>query len=136
MADFAVNGIKLDGIYYRVKVTFKSLKRSFSLMEGNNKGVALSARTIRDILGTQYSYSMNVEPDDANPTEYDDFFDAISSPVNYHTISLPYGQTEIVFEAQITSGSDTYRGNMGGYERWGGMTVNFNPMEPQRRPNE
>lgn len=134
MVDFDVNGITLDGINYFVRVVYKSLKRSFNLFEGGNAGIALSSRTIRDIRGTLYSYALDVEPISGHQDEYDAFYEAITAPVDYHTVKLPYGQDDITFEAQITSGEDSYNGHRDGTELWGGLTVNFIPMEPQRRP--
>lgn len=117
---------------YNVRVSFPSVERSFELVEGQNGGMALSFRTIRDIGGTAYAYTMNVEPDFADPTSYDAFYEAISAPVEYHSITVPYGQTTLTFNARIVSGSDSYRGKASGYERWGGLTVNFIPIKPQR----
>ena len=126
-----MNGIILDGIEYDVRVKYESLIRSFSLLEGTNKGTTITQRQIRDLIGTGYSYSMNVEPNPNNWDDYYNFFDAISTPVDYHTVTLPYNGNTITFNAQVISGSDTYRGNLGGHERWGGLKINFKFIEPQ-----
>lgn len=132
MADLFVNGISIDDTFYHVKVRFQSLSRAFNIVEGNNAGRALSARTIRDVLGTSYSYTMDVEPDYAHPEDYDDFFEVISEPTDFHVVKMPYGQTELTFDAQIISGEDVYKGYMSGRDVWGGLTVNFVAMQPQR----
>lgn len=135
MIDFDVNGLTVDGTNYHVRVVFKSLKRSFSITEGPNSGKAINARAIRDVLGTQYTYSMNVEPLStglSDQEEYDRFYQVITAPVDYHTVEMPYGQTTIVFDAQIISGEDEYLGKRNGHDWWGGLTVSFVPMQPQR----
>lgn len=129
-----VEKIVMDGITYNVRVVYKGRTRSFELISGSNAGRSLSARKIRDILGTGYSYQMQIEPDPAHPGDYDAFFEAISAPVDYHTITMPYGQSTMTYQAAVSSGSDTDNGYMGGARRYSGLTVNFEYMEPQRRP--
>ncbi len=123
--------IKLDGTEYDVRVVYDTLLRSFAIREGANAGTALSGRRIFDLIGTDYAFSMQVEPNPANPTDYDSFFDAISAPVETHTVELPYGQSTISFECYIQAGGDAYHGILGA-KRWRGLSVTFTPVEPQR----
>lgn len=135
MIDFDATGITVDGIDYHVRVVFNSLERDFNLLEGGNAGMALSGRTIRDIIGTQYTYIMKVEPlstSAADQIAYDEFYQAITAPVDYHTVKMPYGQTDITFDAQIISGKDKYCGKRNNHEWWRELSVIFIPMEPQR----
>lgn len=124
--------IKVDGTTYRVLVEYDSLKRSFELMEGNNTGTAVSGRSIRDVLGTNYKYEMTVRADPKYPTDYDSFFYKISEPVDYHTVVLPFGQSTLTFQAKILDGSDVYKGYYNGYHRWDKMSLVFEAMAPQR----
>lgn len=124
--------INIDGTDYNVRISFPSIERNFELVEGQNGGLSLSFRTIRDIGGTAYTYTMQVEPEFSDPTSYDAFYEAISAPVPYHSVTVPYGQTTLTFDAQIISGSDTYRGKASGSERWGGLSVTFIPIQPQK----
>lgn len=124
--------ITVDGTTYRVLVEYDSLKRSFELMEGNNSGTAISGRSIRDIIGTNYKYEMTVRADPKYPTDYDSFFYKISEPVDYHTVVLPFGQTTLSFQAKITDGNDIYKGYYNGYHRWDEMNLVFTAMAPQR----
>lgn len=126
------NIITVDGTLYNVRVSFGTMERNFELVEGNNKGVSITKREIRDVVGTRYSYSMDIEPDPAYPEDYDAFYEKITEPVDYHTVGIPYGQDGIEFEAQIISGRDSYKGFLAGSHRWGGLSVEFIPMQPQR----
>ena len=83
--------ITVDNITYCVLVEYDTLKRSFELMEGDNAGTAISGRTIRDILGTNYTYNMTVRADPAYPSDYDSFYWTISSPIDSHQIEIPCG---------------------------------------------
>ena len=131
---FLAQQLNMDGTTYRVRIVYDTLVRSFELLEGVNAGEMLSGRHERDLLGTGYTYQMQVEPDPRYPTDYDAFFEAISAPVDSHTIIMPYGQTTITYEAMVESGQDTYRGIVGGRTKWRGLTVHYRYIEPQRVP--
>lgn len=131
---FLAQQLNMDGTTYRVRIVYDTLIRSFELLEGVNAGEMLSGRHERDLLGTGYTYQMQVEPDPRYPTDYDAFFEAISAPVDSHTIIMPYGQTNITYEAMVESGQDTYRGIVGGRTKWRGLTVQYRYIEPQRVP--
>lgn len=129
-----MDGIDMDGIHYNVRCKFDALDRSFRLVEGVNAGDMLSGRHERDLTGTYYDYSLYVEPDPRDRTSYDAFFDAISAPVNSHSITLPYGQSTITFDAMVSDGTDRYRGKVAGEKRWTGLNVYFTAIRPQRTP--
>lgn len=123
--------IVMDGVTYHLCLPFRGLQRSFSLLEGQNKGVALSQRRIRDLKGTGYTYTLAVEPDPRYPTDYDDFYTAITAPVDSHEITLPFGQGTITYDAQVASGSDIYGGIKAGIGQWQGLRITFAYIAPQ-----
>ena len=127
-----MKGVVIDGTLYRVRIVYNTLERSFSLRSGVNEGYMLSGRHERDLLGTSYSYQMSVGPDPAHPEDYDAFYEVVSVPVDSHEVTMPYGQSTITFQAEISSGQDTWRGKLGGSDRWAGLTVQFSPASPQR----
>ena len=131
---FLAQQLNMDGTTYRVRIVYDTLVRSFELLEGVNAGEMLSGRHERDLLGTGYTYQMQVEPDPRYPTDYDAFFEAISAPVDSHTIIMPYGQSTITYEAMVESGQDTYQGTVAGQTKWRGLTVQYRYIEPQRVP--
>lgn len=125
-------GITIDGRDYNIRIKYETLRRAFEIEEGRNSGNALDGTLIRDIIGTRYNYQIDIEPDPADPTDYDEFYDLISSPVKYHEVSFPYGQETITFNAAIQSGEDTYFGVIGCHRRWGGLSIVFQALAPQR----
>lgn len=127
-----MQNIVVDGVEYRVRVVYESLSRSFSIVEGPNGGTAITARTIRDIIGTKYDYEMRVEPDLRYPEDYDAFYEVISAPVESHMVEMPYGSGVMKFEAMIVSGEDTYAGILVNRNAWKGLRVQFKPILPQR----
>lgn len=122
----------MDGVSYDVQISFPSIQRSFNIPQGNNQGKNLAYGDIDDIFGTEYGYSFAVEANPNNAADYDSFYEAISAPIGFHTITMPYAQSTITFQAKITSGTDVYHGLIGGVHRWKQLTVNFRPVQPQR----
>lgn len=127
-----MQNITIDGVLYRVRIVYPSMTRSFSIVEGPNGGTAITARAIRDIVGTSYPYEMQVEPDPRYPEDYDAFYEAISAPVESHMVELPYGAGTQKFEMMVLSGSDTYAGKRRGRNIWKSLKVQFQPITPQR----
>ena len=127
--------VVMDGVTYRVRVRIGTLEQSFHIDDGDAAGTAISGADIRDIIGTYYDYSMEVEPDPGHRADYDAFFRAISAPVDSHTITLPDGQGTMTFEAMVTSGRHIQKDRVGGVTRWTGLTVEFTAIEPQRVPD-
>lgn len=124
--------LTVDGLTYRVRVLFPTLENSFEIREGENAGYAQNGREIRDIIGTAYSYSMEVEPNPLFPEDYDALFDVLSAPVPSHRVSLPYGQSTIEFDAAVSDGRRLWHGRSAGFQRWKGMEISFRPITPQR----
>ena len=129
-----MNGILMDGTAYKVRVVYNSLVRSFELRSGENEDYMISGRHERELLGTGYAYQLAVEPDPAHPEAYDAFYEAISSPVPSHKITMPYGQGTLEFDAEILSGEDRLLGKLAGVNRWTGLVVDFQPLSLQRKP--
>lgn len=126
--------ILMDGATYHLNVSYETLGRSFRLSEGQNAGYMLSGDYERDLVGTYYDYVMQVQPDPLYPGDYDAFFDAISAPVPSHSITMPYGQGTITFDAMVSEGSDLYRGQVASRRRWGSLEVQFTAKKPQKVP--
>lgn len=123
---FTVDGESFPNIH----VT--SLKRNFSVTDGENAGRVLTGRMERDLIGTFYNYTVELDPDGASVAEYDQLYEMLSAPQDYHTIVMPYGQTTLTFEAYVTNGSDELSGVYDGVNLWGNLQFNFIAMQPQR----
>lgn len=124
--------LTVDGVEYK-NIHIASLKRSFSVLDGENAGRVMTGEMDRDIIGTYYNYAAEIDADGATREEYDSFYEVISAPVDSHTLIVPYAQGTLEFEAYITNGSDDL---LASYEEneWGNLEFNFIAMSPQRRP--
>ena len=83
--------LSLDGKAYP-NLHVVSLKRSFSVLDGDNAGRVMTGAMKRDIIGTYYNYSMEIDPVSSDLAEYDEFYEAISAPVDSHVLTVPYAQ--------------------------------------------
>ena len=129
-----MQNITVDGNTYRVHVVPDTVKRIAELIEGPVSGDMLSDRHERDLSGTKFTYQMRIEPDWVNYADYDSLFSLLATPTDSHSVTLPFGQSTITFDAMIQSVDDGLIGNALGVNRWHGMTVRFVPIEPQWRP--
>lgn len=126
--------IVMDGITYRVRVVYDSMTNPAQLVEGVNSGDMISGRHERDLLGTKYSYQLQAEPDPRYPQDFDAFYHAVSAPVDTHTVTLPYGNETITYQAMIDTVTRAYAGKVAGRKRWKNCVVQYKPQEPQRTP--
>lgn len=130
-------GVILDGETYRVRVRADlPLEESFHIEQGENYMVLLNGEESPDVLGTYYDHTLYVEPDPRYFDDYDAFYQAISAPVDFHTITMPHGQATLTYKAKVVSGSHKLRGVIAGQRRYYGLQVNFQATAPQREPED
>lgn len=125
----------LDGVKYNVFVPGDGIRRSGQVLDGDAAGRSMvSAAMIRDIKGTFYNYTIQIDTSQTAVDEYDRLFEVLTAPVDSHTLTVPYGQGTMTFQAYVTSAEDTLRTMDNGVNIWGGLSVNFIAMKPQRKP--
>lgn len=120
--------IKIDGKDY--DVINSELTRSFQVLDGGNAGRTLDGEMHRDVIGTYYNYTWKLEP--KNIEDYSELYDVLSSPDDYHTITIPYNQSTKTFKAYVTNGQDQLRRQEDGINYWTGLSVNFIAISPNR----
>lgn len=125
--------LSLDGKAYP-NLHVVSLKRSFSVLDGDNAGRVMTGAMKRDIIGTYYNYSMEIDPVSSDLAEYDEFYEAISAPVDSHVLIVPYAQTTLTFDAYVSNGEDELVSKYGNRNEWQNLAVNFIAMNPKRTP--
>lgn len=126
------NGVfRLDGKDFDVLVT--GLTRNFEVADSDATGRTADWKMHRDVIGTFYNYTLKVEPKQHAGNDYNDFYDAISAPVESHALEIPYGGTTLTFQAYVTKGKDDLFRIYRGKKYWAGLSINFIAMEPQRK---
>ena len=129
-----MNAFTLDGVAYKVRIPENGIKRSGQILDGENAGRGQSGVMVRDVIGTYFNYTIELDTSVLDVAEYDRLYEAITSPVDSHTLKIPYAQTTLTFQAYITKAEDTLRSMTGGVNHWTGLTMSFVAMEPQRTP--
>lgn len=122
----------IDGVEYPT-VLVNSLKRKFSVLDGSNAGRVKTGAMVRDIIGTYYNYTLELDTSEASAAEYDALYEVLSAPQDYHTLIVPYAQSTMTFKAYITGGEDSLIRMVP--NRWSGLSIDFIAMEPRRRPS-
>lgn len=125
--------LSLDGKEYP-NLHVVSLKRSFAVLDGDNAGRVMTGAMTRDIIGTYYNYSMEIDPVSSDLSEYDEFYESISAPVDSHVLTIPYAQTTLTFDAYVANGEDELVSKYGSRNDWQNLAINFVAMKPKRTP--
>ncbi|MEA4894566.1 MAG: hypothetical protein VB064_04815 [Oscillospiraceae bacterium] len=124
----------LDNVAYP-DILVMELKRSFEILDGENVGRVKTGDMKRDIIGTYYNYSMQLDTSEASLAEYDALYETLSAPVDSHVLTVPYAQGALTFDAYVTSGEDELISMESGRNKWEGLSVRFIAMSPKRVPS-
>lgn len=123
----------VDGVEYDVDVM--KLSRKAKVTDTDNSGRTLDGVMHRDIIGTYYNYTLEVQAKDGKHQDYDRLFDVVSAPQDSHDFVILYGQETLSFKAYVTTAEDSMIRrddvNLWGYEDT--LKLDFVAMEPQRR---
>ena len=120
--------IEVDNVSY--DVINSELTRSFQVLDGENAGRTLDGEMHRDVIGTYYNYTWKLEPKTIE--DYSTLYEVLSSPDDYHTITVPYNQVTKTFRAYVTNGQDQLRRQENGVNYWTGLSINFIAISPNR----
>lgn len=121
----------IDGNAYDVEII--SLKRKFSVLDGDKAGRASDGSMMRNIIGTYYNYSMQLNTDRLSRSQYDELYEILSAPQDSHTVVLPYGRGTITQQMYVTGGEDELKTDDKG-NIWDGLSIEFVAMTPKRKP--
>ena len=109
-----------------VKITRKASQAKESL------GTTLDLRKHYDVIGTYFDYDVQLNLKAMNVAEYDSLYELLTEPVEYHNVTLPYGQSTITFKANVKVAEDSLVRNFNQMKRWSGFKVTFEALEPQK----
>ena len=121
--------ITIDNNTYNVGIIKVTRKASQKI---ENLGVTLDLRKHYDIKGIYYDYDVEVATQHMNVVDYDNLYEAITTPQESHTVTLPYGQSTITFEARISIASDVLVKSYTTFKKWGTLKITFEALSPQK----
>ena len=126
--------LKIDGKDFSDVAIIDSMSEVFELVEDESAAVMQDGSTKYFISGTKYSHSVNIMRNaDAPLARWDEFYELISSPVDYHEIEIDHEQSTISYRAHIVSGERQLLRVLGCRKVWSDLSLNFIPELPQRR---
>ena len=95
-------------------------------------GITLDGRKHNTPKGTYYDYEVTIATRGMDVSEYDSLYEALTAPVEYINLTLPYGQTSINFDAKINVSNDSIKYNSSTIRKWSELKFTCEAMEPQR----
>lgn len=120
--------ITIDNVNYDVGIVKITRKVS---TDADSLGITLDGRKHYNVKGTYFDYDVQFNTKAMNVAQYDALYEKLVEPVEYHTVTLPYGQSTITFIAKTKVGNDSLIHNFTSLKKWGGFTVTFEALEPQ-----
>ena len=123
----------IDGRYFNVFIPQDGIERNFAVVDTDDAGRVLTGAMERDIVGTFYNYTIKLNTNFLSFEEYDELYEILSSPEEYHIIKVPYAQGMLQFKAYVTQGKDVLNRMSRKGSHWKQLSVNFIAMEPERR---
>lgn len=121
--------ITIDNNTYEVgiiKITRKASQNIESL------GTTLDLRKHYDIRGTYYDYEVEFATTRLQVADYDNLYEVLTTPTESHTVTLPYGQDTLTFEARVSVASDSLISSYTNLKKWGTLKVTFEALTPQK----
>lgn len=121
--------ISIDNNTYNVgiiKITRKASQKIESL------GTTLDLRKHYDIKGTYYDYEVEVATQHLNVADYDSLYEVLTTPQESHTVTLPYGQSTLTFDARVSIASDVLIQKFTTFKKWGTLKITFEALTPQK----
>jgi hypothetical protein len=121
--------ITIDGTNYDIGVISITRKASHKL---ESLGTTMDLKKHYDIQGTYYDYEVEFYTRKMNVAQYDLLYDALTTPVESHEVTLPYGQSTITFNARTQVANDKLLSYYSTKKKWGSLKVTFEALEPEK----
>lgn len=121
--------IKIDGETFNVGIVKVTRKANLDRV---SHGTTLDGTIHYDPLGTYFDYDVTIDTKMINIAEYDRLYEVITTPVEYHIVTMPYGQETITFKAMIKTSNDSIIANYRNFRKWTGLKISFEALEPQK----
>ena len=121
--------ITIDNNYYDVGIIKITRKATQDI---DKIGTTMDLRKHYDIKGTYYDYDVELATYKMQVAEYDSLYEILTAPQESHTVTLPYGQTTLTFEARVSVASDTLIKSFTAFKKWSSLKVTFEALTPQK----
>lgn len=123
-------GIKIDGIYYDVPLI--SIKRTADFLDKYAERTE-DGDLKRELIGVYFNYQMNFGTID-NETLYENLWDKLTEPVEFHDFSLPTVNGTYSFRGYVSGVSDEVEKLLSDTAKMKGLQCKFIAKKPARKP--
>lgn len=121
--------ITIDNTTFEVGIVKITRKASQKL---ENIGITMDLRKHYDVRGTYYDYEVELATQRMNVNDYDSLYEILTNPQESHTVTMPYGQSMLTFEARASVASDALIKSFNRFKKWGTLKVTFEALTPQK----
>lgn len=129
MAEYT-QGIEIDGKMFKIPMV--SVKRSADFLDKYAER-SEDGDLKRELIGVYFNYQMSFGViDDDNL--YEELFDKLTEPVEYHDFALPTTKGTYRFRGYISSVSDEIEKILSNTAKFKGLQCKFTAKAPARRP--
>lgn len=119
----------LDGFKWDVSC---KIKRKAEMTASEISGLLLDKSYFNDVIGTYMTYEVAIEVPVWAAARYAELYELLTAPVGWHTMTLPYNDSEINITGRIQVVSDIYVGVRGGKKRWRETTFTVIANHPSK----
>lgn len=119
----------IDGVEYRVKCV---ATRGAEVRESDISGLLLNGQIFRDVLGTYFTYSIELEMPLKNKGRYAALIEQLTEPVDGHLFVLPYNTETLELTGKATDIEDVWKQLPSGYTYWDGLRFAIEPNGPTK----
>lgn len=126
--------ISIDGINYAEKVFVIGVKQIAVIVDKGGGAETQSGKIHRKVTGVKYSYEVTFVRDPSLPnSEWLDFYNTVTEPVEFHDFSLPHDSSQLTFRGFIESVERELIDEDNEYIWDDVLVVTIVPEQPQRR---
>ena len=129
---FSVGTDPNNMVDYSVSVV--SLKRQFnSLDRDDTDRSTITGTLIRNVIGSFFNYSVEVNTKRLNRAEYDSLYNIITSTNEFLYFKFPFGQNDYAFYGYVSTADDELLRVEGNKRFWGNLSFEIVPKSPKMR---
>ena len=122
--------IILDGITWDLET---KIRRTADITGSDISGLLLDGSYFNDVLATYMSYEIGIAvPWWMDPARYSELYEALTDPVDGHTLVVPYNQGMITITGRIEVVTDEYVRRPGGKQYWRDTTFTITANHPSK----
>ena len=107
------------------------IERISEIRASEISGMLLDKSYFNDVIGTYLSYNISLVVPFGKESLYSQIYEILTTPVDQHTLVVPYNQSTITLTGRVEKVSDTYI-SRNGTNYWIDVSFSFISNEPNK----